>query len=144
MPIRLDPSQLSSEHQRVLQQLLESDEKPFLSIGNDQKVELPDRLYHFLQHLLTEMKNGNSMVLLSENEEFTTQVAANFLGMSRQFLVTLVESGKIPFRKVGTHRRIRYQDLKNYQEQRDEKRKEALNDYFSEVDELDLYDTVVK
>lgn len=52
-------------------------------------------------------------------DTFTTQAAANFLGMSRQYFVTLLEAGQIPFHRVGTHRRVYFKDLRQYSQKRD-------------------------
>jgi excisionase family DNA binding protein len=58
--------------------------------------------------------------------------AARLLGVSRPHLVRLVEKGEIPFRKVGSHRRIHASDVAAYLEVRDSRRREAR----AEMDKL--------
>jgi hypothetical protein len=52
----------------------------------------------------------------------------------------LLEEGKIPFRKVGSHRRVRLDDLLVYKDERDRERRSALNELAAESQELGLYD----
>ncbi|NJK93005.1 MAG: helix-turn-helix domain-containing protein [Blastochloris sp.] len=68
-----------------------------------------------------------------------TQAAANYLGMSRQFLVNLLEKGEIPFRKVGTHRRVAFRDLLAYEKKRDKKRRESMDRLTTDVMKAGLY-----
>jgi len=140
MSIRLDSSSITSEQQASLEEMLQSVQKPYLADGKGNQIELPASIYQVLVSLLNEMKQGNSIVMVPEQEEFTSQAAANFLGMSRQYLVSLVETGKIPFHKVGTHRRIKFKDILEFQKQRDLKRNDALNEYFNEIENLGLYE----
>ena len=57
----------------------------------------------------------------------TTQVAADFLGMSRQYFVKLIEGGAIPSRDVGNCRRVYLSDVIDFQKKRDRARRKALN-----------------
>jgi excisionase family DNA binding protein len=77
---------------------------------------------------------------MPEDEAFTTQAAANYLGMSRPFLLRLLERGKIPFHKVGTHRRILLKDLLDFQSIRNRERSRALTELTQLMDEEGVYD----
>lgn len=72
----------------------------------------------------------------------TTAEAAEMLGVSRQFLVNLLEAGDIPYHKVGTHRRIYVQDLMKYKAKRDEKRKKIIRDLIAAEATEDIYKKV--
>lgn len=101
-------------------------------------VILPAAAVRLLVALLSEMAQGNAVTLIPIHAEFTTQQAADFLGVSRPFLVKLLEEGKLPYRKVGTHRRVLFEDLKNYKAEIDRKRLETLNELAAQAQELDM------
>jgi excisionase family DNA binding protein len=61
--------------------------------------------------ILDEMARGNIVMLAPVHAELTTQEAADLLHVSRPFLIKLVEENAIPCRKVGRHRRIRFDDM---------------------------------
>jgi excisionase family DNA binding protein len=90
--------------------------------------------------VIEDLHRGKAVVLMPEEETFTTQAAANFLGMSRQFFVTLLESGQIPFHRVGSHRRVYFKDLRDYSRKRDGERRTGMKQLFDEVKQAGLYD----
>ena len=77
--------------------------------------------------------------VMPDSAELTTQQAAEFLNVSRPYLIKLLESGQIPFRRVGTHRRIRFRDLRLYKSQDDLKRRQAADELTQLSQELGLY-----
>ena len=79
-----------------------------------------------IAHILSHMARGNGVALIPMREELTTTEAAKALKVSRTFMINLLEKGKIPFRKVGTHRRVRFRDLMAYQSRKDDDRLESL------------------
>ncbi len=98
-------------------------------IGLDGKSEtLPNNLYSFLLRLLADLRAGNSVTILQSRHELTTAEASKILGMSRQFLVQLLEKGEIPFHMVGTHRRLYVRDVIAYKAKRDTSRRRTLDD----------------
>jgi excisionase family DNA binding protein len=78
--------------------------------------------------LLADLRAGNSVTILQSRHELTTIEASKILGMSRQFLVQLLEKGEIPFHKIGTHRRLYVRDVMAYKARRDTSRHKTLND----------------
>jgi excisionase family DNA binding protein len=98
-------------------------------IGPDGKTEiLPNNLYSFLLRLLADLRAGHSVTILQSRHELTTVEASKILGMSRQFLIRLLEKGEVPFHFVGTHRRLYVRDVIAYKAKRDLERRETLND----------------
>jgi len=98
-------------------------------IGPDGKTEiLPNNLYSFLLRLLADLRAGHSVTILQSRHELTTVEASKILGMSRQFLVKLLEKGEIPFHLVGTHRRLYVRDVMTYKLKRDLQRRETLDE----------------
>lgn len=74
-------------------------------------VVLPARVFDALLELLRHTAEGNAVTLVPVHAELNTQQAAVLLDVSRPHLVKLLESGAIPFRRAGRHRRIRAEDL---------------------------------
>jgi len=103
-------------------------------------VELPAALFDHLALIVRLMQEKRTIILVPEDEEYTTQAAASYLGVSRQHLVDLLEDDEIPFHKVGTHRRVKFRDLVDYEKRRDSGRRRALRKLADEVDEAGLYD----
>jgi excisionase family DNA binding protein len=101
---------------------------------------LPVAAVRLLRDLLREMAQGHAVSLVPMHAELTTQQAADSLNVSRPYVVKLLESGALPHRKVGTHRRVRYDDLLRYKHAIDAKRLEALKKLQDESEELGLYD----
>ncbi|GAA4006441.1 hypothetical protein GCM10022631_17330 [Deinococcus rubellus] len=81
-----------------------------------------------MQRLLSEIAQGHAVQLLPVEAELRTQEAAELLGISRPHLVKLLDEGQLPSWKVGTHRRIRLDDVLTYREQRMAARLQALQE----------------
>ena len=120
-----------TEHDRELLEklndVINGNERPVLLGREGAHIQFPEPLFHVLTKAVRMMASGQAVMLFSENEEFTTQAAANHLGMSRPHLVKLLEDGAIEFHHVGTHRRIYMKDLKAFEIQRDSQRRTKLD-----------------
>lgn len=101
---------------------------PALVGPEEERLNLPESVYHLLKDVVASMMRGKTIVLTPQNNRLTTQAAANFLGFSRPHLVKLLDSGVIPFERVGQHRRLYMKDLITYRKHRDAERRAALND----------------
>lgn len=95
--------------------------------GSEETVEIPASALHLLVDILAEMAQGNAVTLIPIHAELTTQESADILNVSRPFLIKLLDSGEIPCRMVGKHRRIRFQDLMDYKQKTDEARIKTLD-----------------
>ncbi|MBN1347126.1 MAG: excisionase family DNA-binding protein [Phycisphaerae bacterium] len=104
----------------------------------DEVVTLPAAAVRLLVELLSEMAEGNAVTLIPIHAELTTQQAADLIGVSRPFLVKQLEEGKIPYRKVGTHRRLLYSDLVRYKSEIDAERRKALDELTAQAQELGM------
>ena len=107
-------------------------------------IELPDVVFHHLVRVIRNMTEGKAVVLLPENEVFTTQAAADFLGVSRPFLVSLLDQGALPHHLVGSHRRVYRKDLMAYRSERDRERRKNLDALTSKIEQAGFYDSELK
>ncbi len=107
-------------------------------VVNDQDVELSPAVTKILAKTLSYIAKGKTVVVTPEPTEFSSQQAADFLKVSRPFLVKLLETGEIPFRKVGKHRRVRFEDLIAYKQRIDDKRLKVLAKLAEQAQELNL------
>ncbi len=106
--------------------------------GKSQQVELPPGAYGALVKLLAEMSKGNAVALTPIHAQLTTQQAAELLGVSRPFIVKQLTAKKIPYRLVGTHRRILLKDLLAYGRRTLAAQHGALDELAKQAQELNL------
>lgn len=110
-------------------------------VGPDGKSHsLPVSLYEFLVKLIADLCEGQSVAIVQNDAQLTTVEGARMLGVSRQFLIKLLERGDIPHHMVGTHRRIYVRDLLAYKAKRDSNRRKILDDLTRAEAEDGLYD----
>lgn len=134
---------LARESGRALSSYLLTDaETQQIEIVDDQgiahSVRIPMSALRLLVDVLTEIGEGNAVAVVPIHAELTTQEAADVLNVSRPFLVQLLERGEIPFHKVGTHRRVRHQDVIAYKERIDAERSKALDALAEQAQELKM------
>ena len=104
----------------------------------EETIELPAGAVKLLAKILEDMAAGRAVTIIPQDAELTTQQAADFLNVSRPFLIRLLEDRRIPFRLVGTHRRIRFEDMRRYKEGIDAERRKVLDRLAAEAQELDM------
>ncbi|TWI43466.1 excisionase family DNA binding protein [Pseudoduganella flava] len=101
-------------------------------------LKLPPKVLRLFADMLGSLAQGKTITIMPEELEVTTQEAATFLNVSRPHVVRLLEEGKIPHHKVGTHRRIRFEDVVAYKEARRQASRTALQELADQAQELDL------
>ena len=74
-------------------------------------IELPPELGHIIQHVLKVMSDGGSVTVSALPDELTTTSAAALLGVSRPTVLAMVRDGKLPAHKVGSHTRLKTDDV---------------------------------
>jgi excisionase family DNA binding protein len=113
---------------------------PSMVAANGERVQLPAPVFALLKDIVRNMQRGRAVVLVPENQQLTTQRAAALLGMSRPYLVKLLDDGQLPHHKVGSHRRVYLKDLLAYQKRRDAERKAALDEITRQAFDSGLYE----
>lgn len=123
----------AAELSRLLQEKPDTDRARVKMDGHD--LILPRHALRLLRDLLADMAQGNAVTVVPTHAEMTTQQAANFLNVSRPYLIKLLESGELKFTLVGTHRRIRFEDLMEYQRQIAKQSDEAMDELAKQAQE---------
>ncbi|WP_433966006.1 helix-turn-helix domain-containing protein [Tunturiibacter gelidiferens] len=143
----LDPVTLPHAQEEQVSELHELLQKQgsarLVGKGGEPAMLLPDAIYGMLLQILDLMQQGKAVSIVPVTQELTTQQAAELVGVSRPFLVKLLENGKIPYHSAGTHRRVYLKDLLEYKQQRDEDRHAALDRMAQEAQDAGLYDKVI-
>lgn len=128
---------LAGESSRKLSAYIKSTARPAFQLvkkGKDvETILIPTDALRLLVVILSQMAKGNAVTLIPVHAELTTQEAADLLNVSRPFLVNLLEEGKIPFRKVGSRRRVFAKDILRYKAEIDKKRLEILEELANEA-----------
>lgn len=120
----------ASEAARALATALTPEGLPFSvsKNGGRTEIDLPPALGQLVLDVLTHVARGEMITFVPYGAELTTKEAADLLNVSRPFLVSMLTEGKIPFHKVGSHRRIRACDVLDFRAKRDTERSEALRE----------------
>ncbi len=92
--------------------------------SDDERIEVPVKL---LRALVAE---GDEML--------TTQQVADALGVSRPFVVKLIDKGELAAHLVGTHRRVRADNLERWKAENKRQRLQTLSELAALDRELSL------
>ncbi|OGQ90411.1 MAG: hypothetical protein A2289_00320 [Deltaproteobacteria bacterium RIFOXYA12_FULL_58_15] len=148
LEVFMESAQPTSETVQIANEAL-SQLRPLRKIGQKVEVRLevpsrnasvvvPGEVYSLVVRILTELSVGNGVTILPVNAELTTQQAADLLSVSRPYFVSLLESGKIPHRKVGVRRRVLAEDVVVFKRKDDAARRKVLDELAAEAQELGL------
>lgn len=135
---------IAIESYRALSDSLErlKTENPEIEIEEtEEKVVIPLRVLKLLAKILKATSEGKPISIVPHATEMTTQAAAELLGCSRPHVVKLLETGEIPFTKIGKHRRVKFEDVIHYKERQRAEREALLKEMMEGDEELGLYDS---
>lgn len=109
-----------------------------LSAGGGDLIPLPGPMANLLLRIASEIAEGNNVTLLADDADLTENQAANLLGVSRPYLVELLNRNELPHRPLGGQRRISFADLLAYKKRSDAHSDELLKELAAEAQELNL------
>jgi excisionase family DNA binding protein len=138
-----DDVRLARHATSTLHRALERSESVSLTVsraGGEETLEIPEAALDLLAEVLDELAKGHAVTVTTVDAEVSTQKAADLLNVSRPYLVELLEAGKIRFRKVGSHRRIRLSDVVEYRTRMDAEADRAFAELAEHSQRLGLYD----
>lgn len=126
---------------KKLQQIL-SIESPQVKLvaSNGEEIFIPESVYNLLGQIVRAMASGQAVSIVTHNRELTVHQAADLLNVSRSFIVKLLDEGAIPYIEVGSRRRILFQDLMTYKQQRKVQRRQLLDELIEMTEEAGLYE----
>ena len=132
---RLDPGDLDSkELERLARQLTAAG-----PTKGDVELRLPARLHQLLTDLVTQLQAGNGVAVIPLETELTPNEAAELLNVSRPHLVKILERGDITHRMVGTHHRVRLDDVLAYKQTLLQQRRAAHHELVNDLIDDDEY-----
>lgn len=103
-------------------------------------ISIPANIFRTIIKMLVEMGNGNAVAVVPVSAELTTQQAADLLNISRPHLIKLLHDENLPFRMVGTHRKLLARDVLNYRERTVHERRTGLATMVELDEKLGLLD----
>lgn len=103
-------------------------------------IAIPVSLQEVMRQAGEHLAAGDAVAVVPVHRELSTQKAAELLNVSRPYLIQLLEQGDIPFSLVGTHRRIRLDDVLAYRRQRSQQRRAKLREMTQLSQRMGMYD----
>jgi excisionase family DNA binding protein len=132
-------AELAASVLRGLDAALDADTPVRLNLGErGGDVEVPRSVLAALARVLDSFAHGEGVTLVPAHAELTTQQAADAMGVSRPYLIGLLDAGQIAYRTVGTHRRVQAASLIQYLREDDARRTAAANELAAEAHALGL------
>jgi excisionase family DNA binding protein len=108
------------------------------------EVVLPESARRALLRAVEVLAGGSAVALVPLHREMTTQEAADVLNVSRPYLIQMLDRGEMPYTRIGTHRRIRFEDVVAYKRRRDAERRKHLDTLVDISEDLGLYEREVR
>jgi len=126
---------------RQLARLLPGGARPLRLVAESdgrETISIPPGAVRLFLDALTQLGQGHAVTIEPAKVELTTQEVADYLNVSRPYVVKLIESGKLPARLVGTHRHVSFPDLAKFDEEDREIGRAALDELARIDQELKL------
>lgn len=133
---------LAEKSSRILSNYIKKTKTPVLQLVDNnkkhQEIALPPLALQLLMGILEQMGRGKAVSLVFVRAELTTQEAADFLNVSRVYMLSLLKEGVIPSYKVGNSYKILVKNVIKYKSSIDKKRLKALDALTKQAQALDM------
>lgn len=124
---------------KQLEQVLTSSSSPKMLDMNGEQVVIPESVCQVWRQVVHAMALGQTISIVSQQQEMTTQEAADFLTVPQSYLIKLLEQGEIPYTQVDSYKRVNLQNLIKYKEERDKQRSKLLDELIQESQDNGFY-----
>lgn len=101
-------------------------------------IDVEPELFELIRWVLINLAQNRPMMITPLDHELTTVQAAAFLNVSRPHVIKLIERGELACHMVGTHRRIRLDELIKFKRASEEASERALQDLADISQEHDM------
>ena len=128
----------ANQLRKCIASVAEGDSAVHVQFSRGSEIVLTPALTDLLMQLLRHIGNGDAVTLVPVTQMLTTQQAADFLNVSRPYLIKLLDCEGIEYRKVGTHRRVQFEALRRYRDEDDRKRRLAADELSALTQDLGL------
>ena len=133
---------VSRDALRKLNHVLDNSPQQFIDVAlepSGESITLPRPVALALREVLENAPAGQSISIVPEHTEITTQQAADLLNVSRPYVVKLIDEGALPGHKVGAHRRVYASDVEEYKRAREITTRKAADELAALTEEMGLY-----
>ena len=100
---------------------------------------LPAVAAAMLRQMLASMAAGEPVALITSDSEMTPNEAADYLNVSRGYVTKLMDEGVLPFRLVGSHKRIPGLALIAHKTKQEAISRAAMKELVALSEEMGLY-----
>lgn len=138
-----EPKESEKQELAQLYRMLIHDGSAALIGPNNTRMNIPPSVYDVLVKVAETMQEGKAIAVVPMMEQMSTQAAADFLGISRQFLVRELEQRKIAFHYAGSHRRLYFGDVVRYRQERIKNRRGSIERMAQGAEKSGHYDTFI-
>jgi len=136
----LNSTQEFAATKRLQEQLESAIVQPKLVGSDGQEIVIPESIFLMLKQAVRLMASGKRVSIVPSDYDLKPQEAADLLNVSRPFFMGLLRDNVIFSTKVGTHHRVRLQDVMAYKNVRDRERTSILDELIQMGEEDGFYD----
>ena len=105
--------------------------------GGNVAVDLSPKTIEAVRSVLMRLDEANEVLLVNEEAEVSPEEAGKVLGISRPLVYQRMDDGRLPYRQVGTHRRIALRDVIALKPSED-KRRDFAKRLSEDTDDLEV------